>query len=137
MTPRQVQYASICSLIGMAFVLLTHLIRPELGTFHSTWIVFIVGVLPNFGAALSLPFLMIVLATRFFHLELGGSKFLKSFIVCLGVTFFGLTAWELIQNLGWGYPIDPNDIAATGLGVVFAFSTYVLFLRPVYSAKNS
>ena len=101
MTPRQIQFASIFSLIGMALVILTHLIRPGLGTFHSSWIVFIFGVLPNFGAALSLPFLMIVLATRFLHLELGGRKFLNCFVVCLSVTSFGLTAWEVIQNLGW------------------------------------
>ena len=137
MTHRQVQYAGIISLTGMAFVLFTHLIRPGLGTFHSSWIVFVFGVLPNFGAGLSLPFVMIVLVTRFLHLDLDGSKFQNYFVVCLGVTFFGLTAWEIIQNLGWGYPIDPNDIAVTGLGVVFAFIAYVLFLRPVNSAKKS
>lgn len=92
-TPRQVQYAGIISLIGLALVLLTHLVRPWLGTLHSSWMVFAFGVLPNFGAALSQSFLMIVLATRFLHLEHGGSKFPYFFVVFLGVTFVGLTAW--------------------------------------------
>jgi hypothetical protein len=135
MTHRQVQYACIIILIGMALVLVTHLVRPGLSAVHSSWIVFIFGVLPNFGAALSLPFMMIVLATRF--LQLGGCKLINCFVICLGVTFFGLAAWEVIQTLVWGYPIDPNDIAATGLGVVFAISVYMLFLQTVNSANKS
>lgn len=135
MTPRQIRYAFIIGLIGMALVIITHLVRPGLSAFHPA-IVFIFGVLPNFGAALSLPFVMIVFATQTLRHELCGGKLLNCFVFALGVTFFDLTAWEVIQALVWGYPIDPNDIAATGLGVVFAFSAYLLFLRTVDSANK-
>ena len=137
MSRHQVQYAGIFSLIGMILVLLTHLVRPSLGAFHSSWIVFIFGVLPNFGAAFSLPFLMIMLATRFFSIEPGSSKLPIYFVICLGVTFFGLAAWEVIQNQVWGYPIDPYDIAATGLGVAFAICAYLVFMRTIFSASKS
>jgi hypothetical protein len=134
-TRRQVQFAGIIILIGMALVLVAHIVRPELGAFHSSWIVLIFGVLPNFGAALSMPFLLMVLAIRF--LRLGSGKPMKCFVICLGLTFFGLTAWEVIQNLVWGYPIDLNDIAATLLGMVFAICAYMLFFRTVNSANQS
>jgi hypothetical protein len=135
MTRREVQYACIIILAGMALVLVAHLVRPRLSDIHIPWIAFIFGVLPNFGAALPLPFLLLVLANRFLHFC--ANQLINSFVICLGLTFFSLTAWEIIQNLVWGYPIDPNDIAATGLGVVFSIGAYMLFLRTVSSAHKS
>ncbi len=133
MNPRQVQYAGIITLVGMALVIIAHLMRPELGAFHPG-LVLVVGVLPNFGAALSLPFLMIVFAARI--LRPGRGKLLHRFVAALGVTLLGLTAWEVIQHMVWEYPIDPNDIAATGLGVVFAAGAYALLPRATNSANE-
>ncbi len=127
MTPRQVRNAGIMSLIGMALVLVAHFVRPELGASH-LWLVFIFGVLPNFGAAFSLPFVMTVFAARFLRIEPGSGRLLKCFILSLSAAFLGLLAWEAIQALIWKYPFDPNDIAATGLGAAFSIGAYLLFI---------
>ena len=128
MTNRQALYASVFCLIGMTLVIITHLVRPHLGGVHKE-IVFIFGVLPNFAAAFGLPFMMILLVIHYLRFEKCGGKLIYCFVLALGVTFCGLTAWEIIQALVWGIPSDPNDIAATGLGCVCAMGAYLLFLR--------
>jgi hypothetical protein len=134
MTRHQVQFACIIILIGMFLVLITHILRTTLSDIHSLWVLFILGSLPNFGAALSIPFLMIVLATRL--TTINSSNIHNKFFICLVFTFFVLTAWELIQFLIWGYPIDPNDIMATGIGVLFAISAHNYFVRVNYSTNK-
>ena len=119
----------------MALVLIARLVRPALGASYPGP-GFVVGVLPNFGAALSLPFVILVFMARILRIEPGSGKLLKCFVIALGATFVGLFIWEVFQTLVWKYPIDPYDIAATGLGVSFSFGAYMLFLRTSNPAKK-
>ena len=128
LTPRQSQYAAIFGLAGMGLVIATRLVRPELDSSHQA-LGFIFGVLPNFAAAFGLPFLIIVFVTRFLRLGLPGGSPIYGFVLASGVTLCGLVTWEIIQNALWEYPADPNDILATGLGIVCAISTFMLLLR--------
>jgi hypothetical protein len=132
MTPRQMQTAAGFTLVGMALVIITHLVRPQLDNSHQG-ILFVFGVLPNFAAAFALPFLMVVFVHQFLRLKLHRDRLSYGFVFLLVVTVCGLIAWEIVQNLLWGYPVDPNDIAATGLGGMCALIAYMLFLRTPHS----
>jgi hypothetical protein len=123
MTSRQVLLARTFAIGGMMLVLATHLLRPISGVFPQG-IVFVFGVLPNFGAGLSLPFMICMLVMRFWRLELKQVNLTALVVSSLIITFLGLTAWEVLQFKIWGFPMDRNDILATGLSVFCAAGGY-------------
>lgn len=114
-------------IIGMALVLITRLVRPVLETNQPVITIFF-GILPNFGAAMALPFLFFQIAPLLFpivHKWLPG----LSFTIALVLSFAVLSLWEAAQFLLWAYPSDPYDILASGLGVLVAFAVHQLFDR--------
>jgi len=124
MTSRQLLLARIFAVGGMMLVMVTHLIRPILGIFPQGIVVVVFGVLPNFGAGLSLPFLIFLLVMNFWRCE-HKSDFLSTlFASSLIITFLGLTAWEVLQFKLWGFPMDRNDIIATGFSEFCAAAGY-------------
>lgn len=114
MTSRQILLARIFAIGGLVLVMATHLLRPMSGMFPQG-ILFVLGVLPNFGAGISLPFLIYMLVIIVWRLELKSVNLTALFVSSLIITFLALTAWEVIQFKIWGFPIDRNDILATGL----------------------
>jgi hypothetical protein len=134
MTPHQTRRVEVFIISGMALVLLTRLVRPHLGIFPSS-IVFIFGILPNFGAALSLPFLIYIFIIRFLHIELGNAKHLIYFALAIVIAFLSLSVWEIAQFKLWGYPIDIDDIIATGFGLMVALGGY-LALMQIFKTPN-
>lgn len=122
-------------LLGMFLILLTHLVRPHLDRSHRT-VVFVFGVLPNFAAAFSLPFLAIVLEGLAPRLRLHSIGLNRRFIVAWAFTFVGLTAWEAVQYWLWKYPFDPNDVLASGFGVALSAGAYMLAIRKVERREN-
>ena len=123
MTHRQLLLARTLAVGGMMLIIITHLLRPISGMFPQG-IVFAFGVLPNFGAGLSLPFLVVLLVMTLWRLELKRRNLTTLFVSSLLFTFLGLTAWEIIQFKLWGFPMDRNDIFATGLSEFCAAGGY-------------
>jgi hypothetical protein len=123
MTSRQILLARTFAIGGMMLVMATHLIRPILGMFPKG-IGFVFGVLPNFGAGLSIPFLIFMLVTNFWRLGLKRVNLTALFLSSLLITFLGLTAWEVIQFKIWGFSMDRNDILATGVSELLAAGGY-------------
>jgi hypothetical protein len=128
MTSRQILLARIFAIGGMMLVIATHLVRPILGMFPEE-VAFVFGVLPNFGAGLSLPFLLVMLMMIFWRLELKSVKFTALFVSSLIITFLALAAWEIIQFKVWGFPMDRNDILATGLSEFCAAGGYFVLRK--------
>jgi hypothetical protein len=123
MTSRQLLLARTAVIGGMMLVIVTHLVRPISGLFPQG-IVFVMGVLPNFGAGLSLPFLILLLVMNFWRVKLKHKQLTVLFVLSVIITFLGLTAWEVIQFKMWGFPMDRNDILATGLSVLCTAAGY-------------
>jgi hypothetical protein len=123
MTHRQLLLARTFAVGGMMLIIITHVLRPISGTFPQG-ISFAFGVLPNIGAGLSLPFLAVLLVMNFGRLGLKSGDLTKLFVSSLLFTFLGLTAWEVIQFKLWGFPMDRNDIFATGLSEFCAAGGY-------------
>jgi hypothetical protein len=120
------RFAGAIILIGMSLVILTHLFRPMINLFTPPFIILVIGVLPNFGAALSLPYVIGVLAKVIFHTRDIG---LRDMFIFASITFTGLFIWEIAQYIIWNIPIDPNDIATSGIGVIVALCLYFIFIQ--------
>jgi len=112
---KQTRILFICTLVGMGLVLLTHFVRPLLVD-PRTWVGFVFGVLPNFGAALGLPGVFSVVINGYYksrELEISPSNLI---ILSLFISEVGLFGWELLQYFFWKYSIDPADLVVTLLG---------------------
>jgi hypothetical protein len=130
-----IRRAAAFFLLGMFLILFTHLVRPHLDRSHRT-AVFIFGVLPNFAAAFSLPFLAIVPKVLAPRRRPHPNGLTRRFAFAWAFTFVGLTAWEAVQYWLWEYPFDPNDVLASGLGVALSACAYMLVIRKMERQKN-
>jgi hypothetical protein len=122
------KYLATFSLFGIILILLTHIIRPYLvGSTNSS--TFIFGILPNFGAAFSLPFVGVGLFSR--SLKVDSINIFKkiNFLYIISFCVSGLIVWEYLQKILWNYPIDMNDIFASLVGGIIAFIIYSIFIK--------
>ncbi|MCP4543177.1 MAG: hypothetical protein GY832_39185 [Chloroflexi bacterium] len=116
-SPKYSRWMAIVSLIGIGLVIATRLARSFL-TNTNPIAVLVLGVLPNFGAGLALPFAgmmwtLLILRIKRWNLN-------RLFAGMAVLTFTGLLVWETVQLVVWGYPFDINDIVATAIGVLGA-----------------
>jgi hypothetical protein len=128
----QVRNSGIFILTGMVLVMIVRLIRPFSAQLPE-WMRFTLGILPNFAAAFSLPFLIFNLLSPFTSRQ---GILAYRFYLFLAVTFLGLTSWEVVQYWAWNYPMDPYDIAATASGCLFAFVAYQYFSGYIQREKD-
>jgi hypothetical protein len=136
MIRRRLRCAAVFVLSGMGLVVLTRLVRPHL-VHASRPTAFFFGLLPNFGAAFSLPFFIVVFPKALLRLPAGERSPRIFFAVALAASFLGLVAWEWIQHAVWGYTFDPYDIAATAAGCACAAAAYLLCMkRPTVGEKQ-
>ena len=111
-------WCSVLTLIGILMAPLARALRPlppETGPITT----FVVGVLPNFGAGLALPFFLFV-SLQQLSLARAPRPLFRAFGHAAAVTFFFLLAWEGLQQLVWGYRFDVYDVLATDFGVLAA-----------------
>jgi hypothetical protein len=114
-------------LLGMFLIILVHIVRPRLDRSHKT-AVFVFGVLPNFAAGFSLPFLAVALETFTPRWRLHQIGWNRRLVFAWAFTFVGLAAWEAVQFWLWKYPFDPYDVLASGAGVALSAGMYWLFI---------
>ncbi len=121
--PRMRQVAGVMLLLGMGLVILARAVRP-LPSDANPYIVLLVGILPNIGASLGMPFLV-----EAFESILGQKvvwllqlPFWVLSLCVLGV----LIMWEYISWVAWGYEIDPNDLLASGIGIGVAIGVHAI-----------
>jgi hypothetical protein len=117
MSPHRLQLTAILCFTGAGLVLAARLVRI-LPVALPPWLSFINGVLPNFGGALFVPFVILTLADAWARRSTGKKPRIPAFGFILPFSFLGLTAWEYIQHAVWNLPIDPFDIAASAAGTV-------------------
>lgn len=104
----------------MGLVLITHLVRPTL-TGAYPWVVFIFGVLPNFGAGLGIPFIMQTILKRILEFRKHTIKPMVLFLVCSAISLIGISVWEVT-----GGTIDPYDLVASAAGITCALCAYLV-----------
>jgi hypothetical protein len=125
MSRSQQLFITVLGLFGMVLIIVTHMIRPFL-LGNSQEIVFIFGILPNFAAAFSLPFLMLGVSVRMPRVNTSIAKQSLIFVIMTISSIVGLIIWEVLQNVFWNISIDINDIRATVIGGILAILVYSL-----------
>lgn len=78
---------------------------------------FLLGVLPNFAAAIAIPFVMLSVWTDQRQSATTG----RAFAACVTFSTLGLFAWEAIQRTSGRFVFDPHDLGATVAGALAAF----------------
>jgi hypothetical protein len=111
----------------MASILATHVFRAYWRTFPGS-IRWILGVMPNFAAAFSLPFFPAVLQSFMPRSRPGRMNPDLLFACAVSGTFLLLLLWEAVQYWIWRYPFDPNDVLASGAGVLFSSLAYLTIM---------
>jgi len=114
-------WTAVFMLIGFSMIFIARMLRPLPADAHPI-IVFIVGVMPNFGAGLAIPFFILVLNDAFFKKQLWQPA-MQFNVICL-FTLLGLAAWELAHTLAWGVPFDWFDMLATIAGIACAYIAF-------------
>jgi hypothetical protein len=127
---RTIRRAAILLITGMFLVMLTHLVRMRVFGICDKSVAFLFGVLPNFAAAFSLPFLVIALESLVPGWKTKATKRIRRLAFAMGATFIGLAAWEAVQYGIWKIPFDPNDILASLIGVAFSAILSIWVLKP-------
>lgn len=117
LSPQRLRLSAFLCFTGAGLVLACRLVRV-LPVALPHWFAFITGVLPNFGGALFVPFVTLVLADAWVRRCARKITRIPPFGFILAFSFLGLTAWEYIQHAAWNLPIDPFDIAASAAGTV-------------------
>lgn len=106
----------VAVLIGMGLVVATRIVR-SFGKPANPIAALLLGSLPNFGAGLGIPFVVTSLISLFRQSARIGRQ--QLYMICVG-SFLLLALWELIQFWAWAYPIDGNDVVASGIGAALA-----------------
>lgn len=114
LTKTQERALASLTLLGAGLVLLTRLVRPGL-TNALEGIVFLFGVLPNFGAGLGVPATITLLASWFLQRRQRHFQPKRLFVLASTIGLAGVTAWEFT-----GGTIDAFDLLATLAGVLIS-----------------
>jgi len=115
---------TLACLVGSAICVVVRILRHDVSAYSSEF-KYLLGIAPNFGAALAILFGIEI----YFTILIKKSKLIdsspKEFGLIALITFFCLALWELLQFVFLVYPIDVYDIVATLVGILFS---YLLFL---------
>jgi hypothetical protein len=126
MSPRRLRFAAFLVFLGAGLVLAARIFRL-LPVAPPRWLVFVMGVLPNFGGALFVPFVILTLADAWTRRSGRETAYTLPFAPVLAFSFLGLTAWEFVQHAVWSLPVDPFDIAASAAGTLVSASLWRVF----------
>lgn len=103
---------------GLALLSFGHWLR-EIGAIVGQPGKYLLGVLPNFAAAIAIAFVLLSIWTDRDE-PLTFPVACHRFLVCATMSGFGLAAWEFVQLTGDRLVFDPHDISATGIGLCAA-----------------
>lgn len=115
----QKQLWLFCYLFGEIMCRTTqYVVRPLHLYPNIDWVKYMLGVAPNFWAALSLPALLLLISNY------AGSQYnwvrtilpLDTLHTAYAVALTGIVGWEICQPLTGMYYFDPNDLMWTILG---------------------
>jgi hypothetical protein len=114
-------------LTGMAAILATHVLRSHSKHFSDT-VKWILGVMPNFAAAFSLPFFSVLPKVFWPESRINRMNPTLLFAFAAAGTFLLLLLWEAVQLWIWNIPFDPHDILAGGAGVLLSSLAYLTIM---------
>ena len=123
---RKLDYLVIPVVIGAALIVVIHYVRDIAGLSSQAQIV--IGSLPNFIAALVIPFSFFM---QKIHFEKSFMKvgFFAWYIVSILLTVLGLVWWEYEQKTRIDFTYDVYDLYATFLGAVVCLISWPLVKR--------
>jgi hypothetical protein len=126
LSPRRLRLTAFLCFTGAGLVLAVRIFRL-LPAASPPWLVFVTGVLPNFGGALFVPFVILAVADAWSRRSGRKTAHPLPFAPVLAFSFLGLTAWEFVQHAVWNLPVDPFDIAASAVGTLVSAALWRVF----------
>lgn len=113
---------SLVLITALALLSLTHWTRNHLGHLAPLF-AYLRGVLPNFLAAIAIPFFVISVWVDQKKAQ-PGSDAKRWFISADLLSATALILWEFVQRGSVRLVFDPHDIGATIVGALFAFGIF-------------
>ncbi len=89
---------------------------------------FVMGVLPNFAAAIAIPFVILGIQAEQ-KPPMTGRTWKNWLLIAMIISGTGLIGWEFIQLTGRRFVFDPADIAATLAGLIVTALLFELVNR--------
>jgi hypothetical protein len=100
---------------ALALLTATHQVRSMGRPLHPA-ADYLVGVLPNFAAAIAISFVLLSIWSDQ-NRDAGFASTKRPFLLCASISGFGLLAWEWFQKTSARLVFDPHDVGATFAGV--------------------
>lgn len=122
----------LIGIAGLGLLTAAHQLR-EMERSPQPTIDYLLGVLPNFAAAIAITFVLLSIWSDQ-NPEAGFTSAKRPFLICASISGFGLLAWELFQKTSSRLVFDPHDVGATVVGIGVASALFYL-LSPRPSAK--
>lgn len=85
--------------------------------------VYLLGVLPNFAAAIAITFVLLSIWTDQ-NRAAGVASVKRAMLICALISGVGLVAWEFFQKTSDRLIFDPHDLGATLVGLVAAILAF-------------
>lgn len=115
----------LVGIVALSLLSLGHWVRENVQV-QSAGIRYCLGVLPNFAAALAIPFVIMSAWADRDETRDAVPDHAWRFRLCAAFAFAGLVAWEFLQLRGPRLVFDTDDIIATAVGTAMAFVTFRL-----------
>jgi glycopeptide antibiotics resistance protein len=113
---------ALVGMLGLALLNATHWVRANIPVTTPLFQYFI-GVSPNLAAGYAMPLILASFLPKIANNTQGESR--KAFLRVSVFTTLGLITWEFIQIFGPSFYFDIHDIAATLIGALLAFLSYL------------
>lgn len=115
---------SLADIGALALLTTVHQLR-NLERSHQPPTQYLLGVLPNFAAAIAIVLVLLnIWCDQRRKADIGTVK--GRFLACVGISGGGLLAWELIQKTSNRFVFDLHDIGATIVGLAAASLLFYL-----------
>lgn len=126
---------AMVGLVSLAILSLVHWYRKQhYGT--PEFVQYIVGIAPNFLAAIAMPFVLLSMWTERDPVPIVSTR-RNRFLILTGITGIGLVAWEYMQRSSRTLVFDYHDIGATVAGLAVAWLIFVFLNTRHRSARDS
>ncbi len=116
---------ALVGILGLSLLSLGHWVRENVQV-QQAGIRYFLGVLPNFAAAIAMPFVIMSVWADQDEARNAVPDYAWRFRLSAAFSFFGLVAWEFLQLRGPRLVFDTDDLVATAVGTAVAFAAFRL-----------
>lgn len=115
----------LVGIFALSLLSLGHWVRENV-LIQAVGIRYCLGVLPNFAAAIAIPFVIMSAWADRDETRDTMTDYAWRFRICAAFAFAGLVVWEFVQLSGSRLVFDTDDLVATAAGTAMAFVAFRL-----------